>query len=75
MKLYDVVELQYDLLEDNLRKGAQGTIIEVFEKPLLAYEVEFCDLEGNTLHTKDRQSILELALPPEALKVIWSFSE
>ncbi|WP_329018158.1 DUF4926 domain-containing protein [Micromonospora rifamycinica] len=43
MKLFDVVRLNSDLPEEGLPAGAEGTIIEVYEKPEPAYEVEFTD--------------------------------
>ena len=43
MKLFDVVRLTTDLPGDGLAAGAEGTIVEVYEKPAPAYEVEFSD--------------------------------
>src|ERR1700740_3333323 len=43
----DVVELTEDLPEYDLRKGAQGTIVEVFDKPAEGYMVEFVEGEGS----------------------------
>ena len=43
----DVVELTDDLLEYGLFKGAQGTVLEVFEHPEEAYMIEFIDSSGN----------------------------
>ncbi len=39
--LLDVVRLTEDFPEYNLKKGAEGTIVLVFFKPSLAYDVEF----------------------------------
>lgn len=50
MKLFDVVRLTSDLPEDGLRAGAEGTIVEVYEQPEAAYEVEFTD--GTTVAVK-----------------------
>jgi 3-deoxy-D-arabino-heptulosonate 7-phosphate (DAHP) synthase len=50
MKMFDVVRLIGDLPEDGLRAGAEGTIVEVHEKPEPAYEVEFAD--GTTVAVK-----------------------
>ncbi|SCG67274.1 DUF4926 domain-containing protein [Micromonospora rifamycinica] len=59
MKLFDVVRLDSDLSEEGLLRGAEGTIIEVYEKPEPAYEVEFTD--GTTA-----------AVLPELLSPRWS---
>jgi Domain of unknown function (DUF4926) len=48
--MFDVVRLTTDLPEDGLTAGAEGTIIEVYEKPEPAYEVEFTD--GTTVAVK-----------------------
>lgn len=45
-KLFDNVMLCQDLPEYSLKKGAIGTIVEVFEPD--AYEVEFIDNQGQT---------------------------
>ncbi len=50
MKIFDVVRLIADLPEEGLQSGSEGTIIEVYEKPEPAYEVEFTD--GTTVAVK-----------------------
>jgi len=45
--LFDVIELTVNLPEENLARGAQGTIVECY--PDGAYEVEFTDEDGQTL--------------------------
>jgi len=45
--LFDVVELTADLPEENLARGAQGTVVECYADG--AYEVEFTDDDGQTL--------------------------
>jgi hypothetical protein len=47
MELFDRVRLVTP--RDDLDAGAIGTIVEVFERPERAYEVEFSDPEGVTL--------------------------
>lgn len=42
----DVVELTEDLPEFDLRRGEQGTVVEVFENPEEAYIIEFLYDEG-----------------------------
>jgi hypothetical protein len=61
MKVFDTVELLEDLPEHGLKAGAVGTILEVFESPLRAYEVEFANERGAT--------IAELALEPGRLRL------
>jgi hypothetical protein len=48
MDINDVVALKNDYPEEGLKKGARGVIVAIFDHPELAYEVEFCDDEGNT---------------------------
>lgn len=50
MKIFDVVRLVVDLPEEGLRVGDEGTIVEVYETPEPAYEVEFTD--GTTAAVK-----------------------
>lgn len=57
---FDVVTLAVDLLDENLRRGMKGIVIDVYHQPDEAYEVEFCDDEGRTLAL--------LALTPEQLE-------
>jgi len=47
--LYDVVRLMVDLPDEGLSAGAVGAVVHVFEKPSLAYEVEFADEDGRTI--------------------------
>ena len=47
-RLLQVVRLVRDLPQEQLRKGMVGTVIEVFESPRVAYEVEFVDGKGRT---------------------------
>lgn len=42
----DIVELTEDLPEYDLKKGAQGTVVEVFDKPEEAYMIEFLEDSG-----------------------------
>ena len=48
LKDHDVIKINCDL-SDKVLKGAEGTIVMVFNQPYLAYEVEFIDVEGYTL--------------------------
>ena len=60
MDINDVVTVIVDLPEENLEKGMRGVIVAVFDQPELAYEVEFCTDNGET--------IAEVALKPEQLE-------
>ncbi|WP_081049488.1 DUF4926 domain-containing protein [Pantoea stewartii] len=55
--LFDVVTLKVDIPEEKLLRGMQGVVIDIYETPEKAYEVEFCDDEGKT--------ISQLALLPD----------
>lgn len=46
-KLFDVVALTADLLEENLLSGQVGTIVEVYNDGE-AFEVEFVNVKGET---------------------------
>jgi len=56
----DVIRLVRDLPEHGLTAGTVGTIVHVFNRPRLAYEVEFCDDGGHTT--------AQLALAPDAIE-------
>jgi hypothetical protein len=45
----DVVVLLVDLPEQGLKAGAAGTVVHVFHRPRLAYEIEFVDEDGATI--------------------------
>lgn len=62
-KLLDVVRLKRDIPRRNLKKGMEGTVVEVFEHPH-AFEVEFTDDNGVT--------VAQLALQPEDVELVWS---
>lgn len=49
----DIVELTEDLPEYDLKKGAQGTVVEVFDKPEEAYMIEFLEDSGVTSKIAD----------------------
>jgi len=59
MRENDVVRLVRGLPEHGLTSGAMGTVVHVFRRPTLAYEIEFCDDTGRT--------IAQLALEPDAI--------
>jgi len=60
VELYDVVELAVDLPDEGLKSGAVGTIVDIYNSPNVAYEVEFTDDEGRT--------VAMLALLPEQIR-------
>ncbi|MEV0428486.1 DUF4926 domain-containing protein [Micromonospora sp. NPDC050495] len=64
MDLYDLVELREALPEENLPAGAVGTIVHVFHRPELAYEIEFTDEDGRTLSS--------VALTPDRIRRVWT---
>lgn len=62
MKLFDRVRLLRDIPLRNLKRGMTGTIVEVFDKPNRAYEVEFSDNNGVT--------VAQLALQPSEIELV-----
>ena len=62
MDLHATVRLTEDLPEQNLRRGAVGVVVAIFDTPTRAYEVEFADAQGRT--------IVELALREEQLEQV-----
>lgn len=62
MKILDRVRLLRDMPLRNLRRGMTGTIVEVFDKPNRAYEVEFIDENGVT--------VAQLALQPNEIELV-----
>jgi hypothetical protein len=61
-ELLDVVRLVADLPEEGLRAGIAGTVVEIFEQPTVAYEVEFTDDDGRT--------VAQVALRPEQIELV-----
>ncbi|UXA70869.1 DUF4926 domain-containing protein [Xanthomonas prunicola] len=49
--MLDVVALAEDMPEDGLKAGMVGSIVEVYESPAEAYEVEFCDPQGREIYS------------------------
>lgn len=49
IKLFDTVRLVAAQPQAGLRAGALGVVVEQYTKPDPAYEVEFCNDEGETL--------------------------
>jgi hypothetical protein len=49
IKLFDVVILNRDFDQYALKRGAVGTVVDIYTLPVLAYEVEFCDDHGRTI--------------------------
>jgi hypothetical protein len=48
-RLFDTVRLTRDLPEQGLSAGRVGAVVEEYETPSEAYEVEFLDEEGYTV--------------------------
>ena len=47
-KELEVIELTHDILKHNLKKGARGTVVEIYKNGE-AYEIEFVNAEGKTV--------------------------
>jgi hypothetical protein len=63
MKEYDVVKLNRDIPEKNLKQGLKGTIVMVYNEPDLpiAFEVEFVNSAGETVALETiKEEYLEL---------------
>jgi hypothetical protein len=46
--MHQVVRVIRDVPEQGVAKGMVGAVIEIFEVPVRAYEIEFVDSEGRT---------------------------
>ncbi|WP_223257666.1 DUF4926 domain-containing protein [Pectobacterium peruviense] len=44
--LFDVVSLKIALPDEGLKKGMLGTIVHIYDDPSPAYDIEFCDDNG-----------------------------
>ena len=64
--LFDTIVLIEDIPEDGLVAGMTGAIVDIYSEPTQAYEIEFCDPEGQTLAL--------LALLPEQIRPLKSES-
>jgi len=60
--LLSTVRLKNDRPDDGLDAGEIGTVVEVFEHPERAYEVEFTDDEGRTT--------AQIALLPDEIELL-----
>lgn len=47
--LFDIIYLKKNLPKNNLFEGDIGTIVHIYTKPSLAYEIEFCNQNGETI--------------------------
>ncbi|WP_174871178.1 DUF4926 domain-containing protein [Pectobacterium polaris] len=47
--LFDVISLKNDLPDEGLKKGTLGAIVHIYDEPSPAYDIEFCDNNGETL--------------------------
>lgn len=48
-KINDLVKILVEIPGEAVSPGDVGTVVEVFDVPREAYEVEFCDREGRTV--------------------------
>lgn len=49
IEIHKVVRVVRDVPEQEVSKGMIGAVIEVFDVPIRAYEVEFTDCDGRTV--------------------------
>ena len=70
IRLLDTVALLGDLPERKLKRGEVGTVVEILAPD--AYEVEFCDDEGQTYAelALRAEQIVALHNQGEALKIV-----
>ena len=70
IKLLDTVALLEDLPERNLKRGEVGTVVEILASD--AYEVEFCDDQGQTYaqFALRADQLIVLHNRGEALKIV-----
>ncbi|MGA9997715.1 MAG: DUF4926 domain-containing protein [Pyrinomonadaceae bacterium] len=70
IKLLDTVALMEDLPERKLKRGEVGTVVEILAPD--AYEVEFCDDEGQTYaeFALRGDQLIVLHNQGEALKIV-----
>ena len=47
--IFDTIVLIQDIPEEGLISGMIGVIVDIYNEPAEAYEVEFCDSSGKTL--------------------------
>lgn len=66
MKQFDTVALVRDLPEFDMIAGTVGTIIDAYQEPAAAFEVESCDAQGRT--------IAQVVLPPGDLRLVLAHS-
>ena len=71
MKELDMVIAKKNL-SNNVPYGCIGTIVFVYEDPSVAYEVEFCDQDGNTVELR---TVTEEDISEAEEKVLEMFSE
>jgi len=51
MQLYDTIVLKAPLEGDPIPVGTKGVILMIFESPSKAFEIEFVDVDNETLGT------------------------
>ncbi|MCE6998526.1 DUF4926 domain-containing protein [Saccharothrix sp. S26] len=62
---FDVAYLSEDLPDEGLKAGTQVTVLEVYDEPALAYEVEVVDHSGVTLFQGAVTADVLVGQPPE----------
>ena len=61
-KEFQIIRLKKNILSHNLKKGDLGAIVHVFNKPRLAYEIEFINKNGSTK--------IQLALTSDIIELV-----
>jgi hypothetical protein len=69
IKEYDVIKLRKSLPANNLKVGAEGTVLIVYNEPGLprAYEVEFLSNDG--------KSLAVITLTDDDVEKVWSYTD
>lgn len=67
MKIFDVITIKENINEYSYLNNMKGTIVEVYNNPERAYEVEFVDENGETIEI--------LTLYEDQLNIYWESPE
>ena len=62
IRILDIVRLDRAHPEAGVHQGATGTVVEIFERPQPAYEVEFLDEDG--------EFVAQIPVSPDDLSLI-----
>jgi len=56
---YDIVQLSKPIPGEHIPVNTRGVVLIVFDNEPVAYEVEFCDENGNSLRSKPTFTLTE----------------